>query len=85
MDRSIQKFRVNFPRKYAGAFLHAVNSGKALPVRSSAFGEAFKTVFEWAGCRWEINELAEYIESIYIIDGEINDEQILLEYIKNGK
>lgn len=79
------QFTVNFPDKYVQPFINAINKGQLESKNSREDHGIITTIYKWADCKWAMTVSQTRIVRIELISGIINDETLLIEYIKNGK
>lgn len=50
--------------------------------KSTGFCAAFTTEFEWAGCKWSVDEMNEYITSFTLLKGTPDPESLTAALLK---
>lgn len=73
-----------FEKKILPLLKRALDGEMVVWGRSNGFAGAFSTEFEWAGCRWSVDELNEYITSFTLTKG-IPDPESLTVALLGGK
>jgi len=65
-----------FSKDYLYAIKQAIDNKLVVWGRSSGICGAISCEFTWAECKWEIEELNEYVTGFKLLEGEIDPETL---------
>ena len=66
----------NFPTKFLPAIKRAMDEKMVTWGRCSMFADSCGADFEWAGCKWHMEEISEWVVSIRLVEGNLNSEDL---------
>lgn len=72
----------NFSPSYLPIIKQAVDIGAIEWLSTSGFGESCRTVFLFAGCKWEMEEISEIVVSVVLHCGTIEPEALTAAILK---
>jgi hypothetical protein len=65
-----------FPKTYLPALKNAIENKQVKWGKTSVYIDVCDAEFEWAGCKWGLSEIIETVDSIVLINGIPNHEDL---------
>ena len=71
-----------FPEEWLPAIKYAIENKQVKWGESSGFCESFPTAFTWANASWQLNEMTEVVESIWLRRGKVDEEALTVAMLR---
>ncbi len=71
-----------FPEEWLPAIKYAIDNKQVKWGKSTGFCESFSTTFTWANAKWQLDEMTEVTETIWLKRGTVDKEALTVAMLK---